>query len=460
MATGDNVFPIDDTPTISEREIQEMVSPQFSEDELALRFSRQHADSLRYTARWGRWHRWDGSSWREDLTLDVFDKVRMVCRAASAELEDKDKALRARLNCAATIAAVERLARSDRRHAAIAEQWDRDPWLLNTPAGIVDLKTGAASSNCPEAYMTKITAARPEGECPLWLRFLDRVTAGEPELQGFLQRMVGYCLTGITREHALFFLYGTGANGKSVFISTISRFLADYATNAPMSTFTVNKHDSHPTDIAGLRGARPVTSVETEEGSRWAESKIKALTGGDPISARFMRQDFFTFTPEFKLIVAGNHKPSLRSVDEAIRRRLHLVPFTVTIPVAERDPELTGKLTAEFPGILRWAVQGCLDWQQQGLNPPEAVKSATAEYLAAEDAIGSWLEDHCTLDKRAWTTSAALFADWSAWCERSGERPGSRKQFGQQLEARGLRPELRFNVGRGFNGVALQEDML
>ena len=176
----------------------------------------------------------------------------------------------------------------------------------------------------------------PGGDCPFWQAFLNRVTEGSTEVQDYLQRLLGYVLTGSTQEHVLAFLHGTGANGKSVVLNTVSGILADFATSAPMETFNATQWDRHPTELAGLRGARLVTAVETDEGRRWAEAKLKALTGGDPIKVRFMRQDFFEFRPKFKLLVAGNHKPALRSVDEAIRRRLHLIPFTVTIPSAER----------------------------------------------------------------------------------------------------------------------------
>ena len=252
---------------------------------------------------------------------------------------------------------------------------------------------------------------------------------GDPELQSFLQRMIGYSLTGATREHALFFLYGTGANGKSVFLSTVSGLLAEYAKATPASSFTASANEQHPTGLAGLRGARFVTAIETEDGARWAESTIKSLTGGDKIAARFMRCDFFEFLPEFKLVIAGNHKPGLRSVDEAIRRRLHLVPFTVTIPQEERDPSLTEKLRAEFPGILAWAIRGCLEWQEHGLNPPAIVRIATADYLAGEDTIGRWLEEDCLEDEAIWTPSASLFSDYKAWCERTGEKPTSPKRL-------------------------------
>jgi putative DNA primase/helicase len=217
----------------------------------------------------------------------------------------------------------------------------------------LDLTTGKAYPHRREDYCTKIAAVRAGGECPLWHAFLDRVTAGNKELAAYLQRVAGYCMTGSTREHVMFFLYGTGANGKSIFINTLRAIWNDYATVAPMEMFCETRNERHPTDLAFLRGARLVIAHETERNQHWAETKIKSLTGGDPITARFMRQDPFTFTPQFKLMIAGNHKPSLRGVDEAIRRRMHLVPFTVTIPEAERDTELFEKLKAEWPGILQ-----------------------------------------------------------------------------------------------------------
>jgi putative DNA primase/helicase len=333
--------------------------------------------------------------------------------------------------------------------------WDTDPWLLNTPGGTVNLRTGELYQCRRDDHITKITAAAPDGDCPLWLKFLERITGGDMDLQLFLQRLVGYSLSGSTREQALFFFYGTGANGKSVFLSTISALLAGYAKTAPSSSFTASPNEQHPTALAGLRGARLVTAIEMEDGAHLAESKIKSLTGGDKISVRFMRGDFFEFTPEFKLVIAGNHKPHLRSVDEAIRRRLNLVPFTVTIPQDERDPQLSEKLHSEFSGILRWAIEGSLAWQREGLNPPTAVRGATADYLASEDTIGQWMEERCITEVSLWTPSSVLFADHLAWCKQTGERECSQKRFTQQLEARGYERS-RTGQARGFAGIALQ----
>jgi putative DNA primase/helicase len=303
--------------------------------------------------------------------------------------------------------------------------------------------------------ITKIAACDAYGECPLWHAFLQRVTDEDLELQHYLQRVAGYCLTGSTREHVLFFLYGTGANGKGVFLNTLRGIWHDYAAVAPMETFIKTYNDRHPTELAYLRGVRLVIAQETERGRRWDESKIKALTGGDPISARFMRQDFFEYVPQFKILIAGNHKPTLHGVDEAIRRRFHLIPFTVTIPLAERDLHLPEKLRPEWPGILQWAIDGCALWQQRTLDPPAAVKNASEEYFSEEDVLGSWLSERCGVDKIYTTLSSELYRDWKQWTENAGERPGSQKTFSQNLAARGLTVE-HTRSGNVLSGIALK----
>jgi putative DNA primase/helicase len=304
--------------------------------------------------------------------------------------------------------------------------------------------------------MTKLATATPRGQAPLWLAFLDDITGGDVPLQAYLQRMVGYCLTGATHAHALFFLYGTGANGKSVFVNTLATILGGYATSAPMDTFMEARGDRHPTDLAGLRGARFVSSVETEQGRRWNESKVKAITGGDKVSARFMRQDFFEYLPQFKLVIAGNHKPAIRNVDEAMKRRLHLIPFTVTIAPARRDRLLTEKLLAERDGILAWAVQGCLDWQRDGLNPPASVVSATEEYFDEEDAIGDFLDEEAQRHEQARVAVAEVFARWQEWATRRGEYVGTSRWLAQQLANRGF-SRARLHAGvKGLAGLSLK----
>ena len=320
----------------------------------------------------------------------------------------------------------------------------------------IDLRTGENRPARREDYSTKCSAVAPkEMATPLWDSFIERITRGDPDLEAYLQRVAGYCLTGHTKEHALFFLYGTGANGKSVFVNTLAGIWGDYAITAPADLCMASHGERHPTELARLRGARLVTATETTEGRRWDEAKIKMLTGGDTIAARFMRQDFFEFEPHFKLVISGNHKPTLRSVDEAIRRRIHLIPFTVTIPPKERDPDLPDKLKAEWPGILAWAVRGCVEWRKQGLNPPKAVRTATDDYLAGEDALALWMEECCEAGADRFETTGDLFATWKVWAERTGEHVGTRKAFGQRLEERGLDPHRR-NSGRGFLGLRIQ----
>jgi putative DNA primase/helicase len=427
--------------------------PNFTDEDLALRFALRHADELRYVAGQSKWFIYNGRQWIADDTLHAFDKARRLCREASAECNNAK--VQNILASAKTVANVERLSKADRKMAATMDQWDLDPMILNTPSGVADLLTGQIREHRASDYLTRITAVGPAGVCPTWLEFLKRVTADDDDLQRFLQRKAGYALTGLTREHALFFVYGLGANGKSVYLNTLSGIMGEYHRTAAIETFTASTVDRHPTDLAGLRGARLVTAIETEEGRRWAESRIKSLTGGDKIAARFMRQDYFEFTPQFKLVIAGNHKPGLRSVDEAIRRRFNLIPFTVSIPPEERDETLTERLKAEWPGILAWMIEGCLYWQQKGLAPPAIVKAATAEYLEAEDALTSWMDDKCERSPQARETSTDLFLSWKNWADTAGEPSGAQKRFSQKLEDRGFE-KIKDRHGRSFIGLRLK----
>jgi putative DNA primase/helicase len=438
--------------------IEEIGSPELSDDFLALAFAAQHEDDLRFVPVWGKWLRWDDTRWKEDTTLAAFDLVRKVVREHAVELVESGCDSRngpKNLASAKTVAAVEKLARADQHLARATHIWDRDPWLLNTPGGVVDLRTGSTQPHDRNLHMTKITAVAPSSDCHRWLEFLDQITVGNDGLAAFLQRIAGYSLTGITREQAMFVGYGTGGNGKSVFLNALTSVCGNYAVTAPAETFLVSRNERHPTDIAMLRGARFVTAQEIEDGQQWAEAKIKTLTGGDPISTRFMRQDFFTYVPEFKLFVAGNHKPSLRTVDPAIRRRLHLIPFTVKIPDAEQDRELTEKLKAEWPGILQWAIDGCLDWQQNGLNPPPCVTAATEEYLEAEDAVKEWLEDCCTVRADLTASKTDVRDSWAKWCQRTGHPVGGRNELTDKLHRHGFMSDKWTGGKRIFRGFAI-----
>jgi putative DNA primase/helicase len=429
----------------------------YSDEVLARSFIDRHGENVRYTAFWGQWRIWDGRRWAGDEKLEAFSFIRKYCYE-QAKLAGKSKGAKG-IASAGTVAAIERLARADQRIAVKVEEWDANPWLLNTPAGAIDLRTGLLQDHNRDDRITKVTNVAPSSECPtpIWTQFLHTVTGGNLELIAFLKRMAGYALTGTIREHALFFLYGCGANGKSTFINTITACVGEYHRVAPIETFMASNTERHSTELAGLRGARLVTAVETQEGRRWDETKIKTLTGGDAISARFMRQDFFDFIPQFKLLIAGNHKPSLRSVDEAIRRRFNLIPFTVTIPPEERDPELADKLKLELPGILAWMIEGCRAWYEQGLAPPQIVTEATAAYLESEDAIAAWMDECCRRDPNAFTTSTQLFVSWNGWASKNGEFAGSQKRLGSTLQNKGFQPH-RTTGGRGFLGLRIRPD--
>lgn len=439
------------------------VPAKYSEDNIALAFSHLYADDLRYVHPWSRWLRWDGTRWTMEETLEVFDMARKVCRAAgNAAMNDPDltakqiDAIRNRMGLAGVVAAVERHAKADRRHAATVSQWDADEWALNTPAGVVDLRTGGITAGNRGAHMTKITHASPGGACPTWIKFLETSTNGDHELIRFLQRMCGYSLTGSTREHALFFVYGAGGNGKGTFLNTFQWIIGDYAKAAPADMFTERKNEAHTTELARLMGARLVTAQETEEGKRWAEAKIKMMTGGDTITARFMRQDDFEYVPQFKLVMTGNHKPGLRNVDEAIKRRLHLIPFTVNIPAEQRDKTLGDRLRAEAGGILQWAIEGCLEWQATGLAPPQSVKDATNEYLEQQDVLGLWLDECCVIMPEVSGKAGDLYKSFKKWAESSGEYVLPQKRWAGAMESRGFVSRKSSSIV--YPGVAVKVD--
>jgi putative DNA primase/helicase len=432
----------------------ELVSPD-TEDDLGLIFSDKYQDYLRYVDLMGKWLLWDGKVWKQDQILEVFDLVRKLCR----KYFSGEEALRKRFLNASTVSAIERLVRSDIRHRATVDQWDADDWILNTPAGIVNLKTGDLQPHDADKHCTKITSAGPSGDCPIFLKFLNDITANDQDLIDFIQRVMGYACSGSTKEHALFFFYGTGANGKGTLLNTITNILKDYAVIASTDVFTESRHDRHPTELAALMGARLVVAQETDEGRKWAESRLKALTGGDPITARFMRQDFFTYMPKFTLIIAGNHKPSIQTIDEAIRRRLHLVPFTVTIPKEKRDPDLAEKLLQESAGIMRWLIDGAVAYCDQGLNPPQSVLEATEHYFEDENTLAQWMADCCETATEYWETPTGLFNSWKAYASASNFSPGTNKDFKSKLEAVGIRQSRTGKRGRRYEGIKLKPEI-
>jgi putative DNA primase/helicase len=446
-----------DEPPISTPE-GEAGPRDLTHDGLALELGDQWRNEARHVAAWGRWFFWTGQRWEEDGTLEHLTRTRAFLREVTDRLGPEfDASAKKRLRQADTVTKVASLARSNVAQAATVEQFDANPWLLGTPGGTVDLRTGELRPAVTTDYITKTTSVAPAPAgtiAPLFVEFLDQITDGDTPLIEYLQRFFGYALTGSTREHAFIFGHGTGANGKGVLISTLKGILGSYAAVIPTEMLMVSQTDRHPTELARLRGIRLAIGSETEQGKRWAEAQIKALTGGDPIAARFMRQDFFEFEPQFKLFVVGNHRPSIRGVDEAMRRRLHFVPFTVTIPEEERDYDLPERLRAEWPAILRWAIDGCLSWQRVGLDAPHTVRAATQDYLEDEDAPSLWMEECAVREPDAWEASGTLFASWRTWAEAAGEFVGSKRRFSNLLQERGFEPEKSGGV-RGYRGIRL-----
>jgi putative DNA primase/helicase len=303
----------------------------------------------------------------------------------------------------------------------------------------------------------------------LWQKFLNEITQGDVELQAFLQRLAGYILTGEGIEQVLVNIWGPGGNGKSVFADTLSNILGSYAQAAAMESFTATNSDRHPTDLAGLVGSRLVLAEETQAGRKWDEQRIKRITGGSRLRARFMHKDFFEYLPTFKLLVIGNHAPEIANVDDAMRRRLHIVPFTY-VP-AEIDLDLKEKLKEEYPQILAWMISGCLMWQRDKLSPPEVVVQHTQNYMNEEDKVCAWLEDCCLIDGKSDVSTADLYRSWNDWCRRQGMQPGTQTELSRKLDTKTRDLNFKkFQIGpashrlRGYRGIQIiqnnMEDLL
>jgi len=304
----------------------------------------------------------------------------------------------------------------------------------------VNLASGELLEHDPEHLCSRLSSIEyRDAECPNWFNFLERIQP-DPQVRKYLQRAVGYSLTGDTGEQCLFFAHGTGRNGKSVFLETIGALLGEFAVASSMNAFELKK-GAIPNDIARLAGARLVTVSETADGQRINEPLIKDLTGGDTITARFLRREFFEFRPEFKLWIRGNHKPAIRGTDEGIWRRIHLIPFEEYITDDEVDPHLLDKLKTELPGILKWATDGCIQWQRNGLQPPEVVVSATSEYRREMDSLADFIET-CTRPGGE-VQATPLYQRYKEWAEDSGYKPLNQTNFGLRLAERGIKKDKR-----------------
>ena len=312
-----------------------------------------------------------------------------------------------------------------------ASDLDADPWLLSTETFTIDLRTGRSHEHDARDLLTKIApvAAKAGSTCPLFEKFLTRITAGNRELAAYIQKAVGYTLTGIASERVLFFVHGKGGdNGKSTFVNLIREMLGDYGRHTPTETLMTKNYDNAiPADLARLEGARMVTAIELNVNRQLDEAKIKAMTGGEPITARHLYKNFTEFTPQFKLWFVANDRPHVRATDDAIWHRIRVIPMNVKIPPDEIDPDLPRKLKAEWPGILSWAVKGCLKWQQEGLGEPVSVKEASAGWREAVDHVRRFVMETlvigCGLDNVV--PAGELHGAFVQWCARHGEEPMS-----------------------------------
>jgi P4 family phage/plasmid primase-like protien len=406
-----------------------------------------HGPDLRHVRPWASWLAWDGARWKRDDTGVVVEQAKKVARsilteAAMEDDPDRRKALAGwarQSENAARIHAMINLAGSDPAVATRPDELDLDAWLLTVANGTIDLCSGTLLRHQRDHRITKLAGVTwdPAATCPTWDAFLARVLP-DPAVRAFVRRAVGYSLTGSVREQCLFFLYGLGANGKSTLITTLLTLLGDYGRQADPKLLMEQKHETHPTNVADLQGARFVAAIEAGSGGRLDETLVKQLTGGDRVKARFMRQDFFEFNPTHKLFLAANHKPVIRGNDHAIWRRVHLIPFSVKIAEREKDDRLGGKLEAELPGILRWAVEGCLEWQSGGLQVPGGVAEATDAYRVEEDLLGDFLEQCCLEEPGAEVPATELYRAYQRWTEAGGERTWSQTAFGRALSERGI----------------------
>ena len=437
----------------------------------AFRLVQTYGPIIRYCPPRGEWLAWDERRWALDekqsirelakqIARDIYDQAAQV---ADQKAREKQATHALRTEDSRRIAALVDLARSDARIVVMPDELDRNPWFLNLQNGTFSLKSGLLQAHDPDDLITKLAGTRldPMAKCPRWVTFLDKIMAGNQALVAFLRRAVGYTLTGSTREQVLFFLYGTGANGKTTFLNVIKALMGEYARPLRAEALMVKRGGGEPFELAGLKGARFVPTSEIMPGRSVAEGLVKLITGEDAITARHLYKDFFEFEPEFKIWLAANEKPTIKGQDNAIWRRIRLVPFTVTIPEEKRDKELTAKLLEELPGILNWALEGCRIWQEEGLMPPEEVIAATEEYRDEMNLVRDFLDEKCEFKPAHTVTVAALYSGYCKWCDSNNVPSADRLtkvQFGRQVEAREDVGKDRSNRQRVWRGVGLVAD--
>jgi putative DNA primase/helicase len=426
---------------------------ELTEDTLAESFEREHVGDIKYNHARKQYLLYDKDSglWRADSTERVAHLVRVHVRALNVRSEP-------RFGKAQTVAGVERLVRAHPQIAVAGHEFDADPWLLGTPGGVYDLRTTEPLPHSCEHLVTKSTSVAPDpDQVPtLWMRFLAEATGNDPDVIGYIQRLFGYALTGDTREEQLTFLHGPGGNGKGVLLNVVKEIAGDYATVAGMDTFLESRNDRNSADLASLAGARIVIASESSDGRRWDDQRAKSVTGRDPVTARHLYGNFFTYVPQFKLLIASNHQPRIRTVDDAWRRRLHMLPFDKK--PANPDPELKLRLRDEYPAILHWMMEGAEWWLREGLAKPETISTATTAYLRSEDIVGLWFEECCELDAAAETSRKTIYGSLERWCADMGHRAPTQHALTRWLGLnQGIEQDIR-KSSRPYLGIQLRPD--
>jgi putative DNA primase/helicase len=407
-----------------------------------------HGADLRYSYQLSRWYEWDGCRYLPDSSGGIErrakDTISHIYNEAADAEDDERKALARhalRSENRSRIEAMIAVAQSEPGIPINPTDLDRDPCLLNVLNGTIDLRTGELRPHRRRDLITKLAPVTydPTAKAPEFEAFIDRIMLDRDDLVSFVQRALGYSLTGINSERVLFILYGGGRNGKSTLLETVAGVIGDYAGNAPPEMLLSKREAGIPNDLARLPGTRFVSATETGEGRRLDEPKVKAISGGDTISARFMRGEWFDFKPTFKLWLGTNHRPVIRGTDHAIWDRIRLVPFDYRVPDDSRIPDLAAHLIEkEAPGILAWLVKGCLLWRSAGLGMPEAVTQANASYRSDMDTLAGFMEDRCVVDKNATAAAGDLYNAYRHWCDNAGEKSVTKQSFGRTLAERGF----------------------
>jgi putative DNA primase/helicase len=475
----------DDYPRDLSDEELAAAAPRCTDAANADAFVARHGRGFRYVVQWDAWLAWNGKCWsRTGSAVRVMRAAVLCARESYMETKGAIGALEEELRVARLKAekeAVERLESLIKWHAyqlkwheqsqnasrlnacvqvlrtllqLTLDELDACPWYFNCGNGTVDLRTAERVDHTREHFITQIAGLDwdERAECPTWDNFLAKAMGGDLALVLYLQRLIGYALTAETREHVLLFFWGGGRNGKSTFLRTIQALFGEYGCAAPRDLLFQPRGGStpHPSELARLYGKRLAVGAELGEHHRFDEAKVKDLTGGDTIACRRMNEDWWEYRPTHTLFLAGNHKPSVSGDDLGIWRRIRLIPWTVTVPEADVDSELPAKLARELPGILRWAVHGCLEWQRIGLSEPPSVVEATAAYRLESDVVGEFLRKHCAFDRGQTCLRRDLRERYERWCAESGHEPVGARKFAARLRERSVVDcTVRKGMGRG-----------